>query len=146
MIPNLQQLFCVIRRGGVAMFVRFVVPVRDEESRCLTGVFQAAFDLGDRGLLDTHELRRFDAIREWFNLRLPAPDRFARSRGRQAHRRAVCWFKADALEHLGKVRELTALLGRHGVQVRRLRSARPGYVLYEDEYQVAAVPFRDVEA
>jgi len=128
------------------MFVRFVILERDEESRCLTGVFTAAFDLRDRGLLDANAVGRFEVLRQWFNLRLPVPDRFARSRGRQAHRQAVCWFKADALEHLGKVRELTTLLGRHGLQVRRLRSERPGYVLYEDEFQVAAVPFRDTEA
>lgn len=128
------------------MFVRFVVPERDEESHCLTGVFQAAFSLRDCGLLNTDEERRFEAIRLWFNCHLPVPSRFTRRRGRQARRQAVCWFKAEAGECLGKVQELRVLLERQGIPTRRLRSERPGYVVYEDQLQVAAVPFRDTDA
>jgi hypothetical protein len=125
------------------MFVRFVIPCKDEDSHCLIGVFQAAFSLRDRGLLDRDESRRFEALRQWFNLRLPVPHRFRRSKGRQAHRPAICWFKADAAEHLGRVRELAALLEQHGIPTRVLRTRRPGYLVFEDKYQVAAVPFRD---
>jgi hypothetical protein len=125
------------------MFVRYVIPCRDEDSHCLTGVFQAAFSLRDRGLLDRDEARRFEGLRQWFNLRLPVPDRFCRSRGRQAHRQAICWFKQDAAEYLGKVRALATLLEQHGIPTRVLRTRRPGYIVYEDNYQVAAVPFRD---
>ena len=35
------------------MFVRFVIPCKDEDSGYLTGVFQAAYSLRDRGLLDS---------------------------------------------------------------------------------------------
>ena len=54
---------------------------------------------------------------------------------------ALCWFKDTAKEHLHRIRALVALLQEHGVavEVRRLRS--PGYIVYEDEHQVAAVPF-----
>jgi hypothetical protein len=38
--------------------------------------------------------------------------------------------------------ESTHLLERHGVRTEVLRTDRPGYVVYEDEYQVAAIPFR----
>lgn len=128
------------------MFVRFVTLGRDEDSHCLEGVFRAAFRFRDEGRLGKDDAGRFEALRRWFNVRLPVPARFSRSRGRQAGRRAVCWFKDDALEHLGRVRELAALLERHGVPTRKLRSVRPGYVVYEDDFQVAAVPFRDVNA
>ena len=126
------------------MFVRFVTRCRDEESHHFEGVFQAAFRLRNRGRLA--EATRFEALRQWFNVHLPVPARFSLSRGRRAGRRAVCWFRADAVEHLGKVRELAALLERHGAPTRRLRAPRPGYVVYEDAFQVAAVPFRDVVA
>jgi hypothetical protein len=128
------------------MFVRFVIPCRQEQSHCRAGVFQAAYDLRDRGLLDDDELRRFEGLRQWFNRRLPVPARLSRSRRPHARRNAVCWFKADAAEYIGRARELAALLGRHGVPTRELRTGRPGYVVYEDEYQVAAVPFRDTPA
>jgi hypothetical protein len=125
------------------MFIRFVVPVRHRHSHCLTGVFHAAFDLRDRGLLTGVEGARFERLRQWFNRHLPIPDRFARSRQPHAHASAICWFKDDAAEHLEWARELAALLARHGVATQVLRTDKPGYVVYEDDYQVAAVPFRD---
>src|SRR5262245_46477069 len=124
------------------MFVRFVTLSRDEGSHCLEGVFQAAFRLRDRGRLGRDAARRFEGLRQWFNASLPVPTRFSRSKGRPA----VCWFKAEATEHLGKIRELVALLEGQGVRIRRLRTRRPGYVVYEDAFQVTAVPFRDVLA
>jgi hypothetical protein len=51
--------------------------------------------------------------------------------------------KADAAEHAARLRALTVLLQRHGFVTQVLWTRRPGYVVYEDEYQVAAVPFRD---
>jgi hypothetical protein len=50
------------------------------------------------------------------------------------------------VEHLGKIRELVALLERCGVSIRRLWTKRPGYVVYEDSFQVTAIPFRDTTA
>ena len=73
------------------MFVRFVVTDRDENSHRLTGVFQEAFRLRDRGLLNHAE---FEKLRQWFNLHLPVPDRFSRSRRPHAHCNAICWFKS----------------------------------------------------
>jgi hypothetical protein len=41
---------------------------------------------------------------------------------------------------------LAAVLEQHGVSVEMLRTSKPGYVVYEDRYQVVAVPFRDTGA
>lgn len=128
------------------MFVRFVVTERHEDSHQLMGVFQAAFRLRDRGLFSNTESRRFEKLREWFNEHLPVPSRFSRSRRSNAQYHAICWFKTDAVEHLGKIRELTEILERHGLKTRRLRTTKPGYVVYEDAFQVVAAPFRDTVA
>ena len=128
------------------MFVRFVGPSRHEDSHCLTGIFHAAYRLHDRGLLSAEEQARCDGILNWFNDHLPFPNRFSRSKRRNACGKAVCWFKDGADRHISKVRELVTLLGRHDVRVEMLWTDRPGYVVYEDRYQVAAVPFRDTRA
>ncbi|MHC4452784.1 MAG: Clp protease N-terminal domain-containing protein [Planctomycetota bacterium] len=39
--------------------------------------------------------------------------------------------------------ELVSILRRNGECVRLIKTRRPGYVLYEDSFQVAATPFRD---
>jgi hypothetical protein len=41
------------------------------------------------------------------------------------------------------MRELAALLETSGVHTRMITTRRPGYIVYEDSHQVAAVPFRD---
>jgi hypothetical protein len=128
------------------MFVRLVVACRDEDSRCRLGVFQAAYRLRDRGLLGDAERLRCEGLLRWFDLRLPAPDRLSRSRRPHAQANAVCWFKADAREPLARVRELADLLERHGVLTEELRTQLPGYIVYEDDVQVAAVPFRGTRA
>jgi hypothetical protein len=58
------------------------------------------------------------------------------------HPEAVSWFKSRAKEHVEKVRELAALLEHHGIPTRMIQTDLPGYIVYEDDYQVAAVPFR----
>ena len=128
------------------MFVRFVIARIDKDSHCLTGVFRAAAWLQEQGTLDAAAEKRIEQFLCWFNQRLPVPNRFARSRRPRAHPNAICWFKTTAREFLDKVRELTALLARHGLPTQTLQTQRPGYVVYEDEYQVVAVPFRDTLA
>jgi hypothetical protein len=128
------------------MFVRFVILCKHERSHCLTGVFQAARLVGDRGSLGYYEEQRYDELCHWFNRHLPVPGRLSRSRRRAACRNAVCWFKAEATEYIDKVRAITALLQRCGIPTEMLRTGRPGYVVYEDAYQVAAVPFRGTRA
>jgi hypothetical protein len=40
-------------------------------------------------------------------------------------------------------RELVAILEAHDIRTEMITSDRPGYVVYEDQYQVVAEPFRD---
>ena len=37
---------------------------------------------------------------------------------------------------------IVALLAEHGIHARMIQTDRPGYVVYEDPFQVAAEPFR----
>jgi hypothetical protein len=128
------------------MFVRYVSLSKGTESHCLRGVFHAALSLEDRGQLNEDAVSQLEELWRWFNLQLPVPYRFSRSRRRHAHSNAICWFKPNATDHIGKVRELASLLEQHGIATRRLRTQRPGYIVYEDQYQIAAVPFRDTNA
>ena len=127
------------------MFIRFVAKSRHEQSHCRTGVFQAADRLARRGELSDEEEGGYEAVRTWFSHHLPVPRRFSRSGRRHACGKAVCWFKRDANRHIEHVKSLVALLERHGIFMEMIRTERPGYVVYEDAYQIAAVPFRDTK-
>ena len=39
--------------------------------------------------------------------------------------------------------EVTYLLRAHGINVEILSTERPGYVVYEDQFQIVAEPFKE---
>jgi len=41
------------------------------------------------------------------------------------------------------MRTVASILDAHGIEVEVLHTVRPGYVVYEDQYQVAAEPFSE---
>ena len=125
------------------MFLRFVVSDRHAASTQPMGIFQAAYRLRDRGKLDILDEIAHARIVGWFEGHLAIPTRFSRSRRAQAHPKAICWFKSEAIEHIRRVRLLATMLERYTGMIRILRTKKPGYVVYEDRHQLAAVPFRD---
>jgi hypothetical protein len=124
------------------MYVRFVVAKRHPDSGVQTGIFEAVDLLPRVGRLPAWDEARLAELRVWFREHLPFPDRFARSRRPNGHHAAVSWFKASAHEHIAHARELAALLDAHDVRTEMLATDRPGYVTYEDAFQVVAEPFR----
>ena len=128
------------------MYLRFVVADIDDDSERSLGVFHAARYLRDAGQLHAYEEDLHDMGRWWFNENLERPTRFTAAKAPfyRKKNRALSWFKDTAVEHLSHVRELVAILGNHGVQVRTLKAKRVGYVVYEDEYQIVAEPFSDL--
>jgi hypothetical protein len=91
------------------------------------------------------ETRLAEALR-WFDAHLEKPDRFARSRRPHREAKAICWFKPGAAEHLARIREVQHILDSYGIFVEAITSRRPGYVVYEDEVQIAACPFGETPA
>ncbi len=127
------------------MFLRFVTPELHEDSQQELGVFQAAGKLRDGGMLSDYEKALLQEIRDWFNQNLEKPSRFTSAKPPYYRKRqnGISWFKASAREHISKMREMIAILESHDVPVRTIKTARPGYVVYEDDFQIVAVPFAD---
>jgi len=129
------------------MYLRFVVADIDEDSERNLGVFHAVGNLLQEGRLYAYEEELHDSVRQWFNENLERPTRFTAAK-RPFYRkknRALSWFKDSAHHHIAQVREFVVILQNHGVPVRMLKADRVGYVVYEDDYQVVAEPFADVQ-
>jgi hypothetical protein len=124
------------------MLIRFVVHKRDRDSQVEQGLIHAAHDLRCQGRLTDEEQERVQQLLRWFNRNLPVPCRFARSRRPHACNRAISWFKPTADACLVRMQALAAVLHRHGCEVERLTTDLPGYLVYEDDYQVVAEVFR----
>lgn len=124
-------------------FIRFVTARIDEHSGRRQGVFQAATSLVEAKELTPHELDELNAIREWFGENLEVPDRFSRNRRRDGAGHAISWHKRSAAEHINRMHAMCRILNEHGVATEMITSDRPGYVVFEDDHQVTAVPFGD---
>lgn len=124
-------------------FLRFVVSEIDDDSGRREGLFQAFARLEEAGDLLPHELQQWEEIYDWFRKNLDAPPRFTRSSRPHAKPIAISWFKDTAVEHIRRMRVLAEILRDHGLICDVIRTQRPGYVVFEDEHQVAAEPFRE---
>ena len=123
------------------MYIRFVINQHDQDSQKPQGLFQAIDALRYEGSLSPEERKTTDQVFRWFNENLPVPKRFSRSRKRSARAKAISWFKPNAHDFISRMQDLAGILYVHDVPVEILKTKRPGYIVYEDEYQVVAEPF-----
>ena len=113
--------------------LRFAVGRIDETSCQPLGIFQAAYELRHAAGRGSVGGRMLGPLFEWFGQNLRAPD---------VTGRAVFWFKSDASECITRIWEMVHVLRSHDHLVWMTRNERPGRIVYEDAFQVAAVPFR----
>jgi hypothetical protein len=120
-------------------YVRFVIIGRkDEDSHVELGVFQAAAQALEWHNITDSDADELNELRAWFSENLGKPTSF----GPDKLRLGICWFKIDATEHISRIWEMVRILERNGIYVKKIRTDKPGYVIYEDEWQLVAEPFR----
>lgn len=117
------------------MLIRFVITERDSESHQKLGVFQAAYNLLRSEQLGSVEMTELRGLLDWFKENLPSPPK--------PNPRAIFWFKSNAEESTKMIWQLVRFLEEQGIFVELIKTERPGYVIYEDKFQVAAIPFKD---
>ena len=129
------------------MFLRFVRLTTVEGATAREGFFTAAYELREKQGVDAASLNRLEDMLAWFRQNLTIPSRFNRSKSKGAYRRTntkgLSWFKPNAMEHVTRAYELAEMLSQHGYYIEVLKSPRPGYVVFEDEFQLIAEPFAD---
>lgn len=129
--------------------IRFAGRENDPASGQPIGIFQLAADVANSRRLPPTDHRRLITLRAWFNANLAQPRRFSHWKDGWRHsaygwRRqpiAISWFRSDATQCLKYAEAMADLLRTHGVEVERLTCTNPGYITYEDDLQVVAVPF-----
>jgi hypothetical protein len=119
------------------MFVRFINHERDRYSHQKRGVFQVAYDLIRADAVSFEQWCRLDVAVRWFERHLTIPDRS------KLNDRAIFWFKKDAHQLIRRVWDLSHALHSCEVSIELITTFRPGYIVYQDRFQVAAIPFRD---
>ena len=67
-------------------------------------------------------------------------------RRRNAQKKAICWFKDSSYRCITKAKEIVAILERNRIATATFVTRKPGYIVYDDYHQIAAIPFRDTFA
>jgi len=119
-------------------YVRFVIGRKDEDSNVEQGIFQAFALALERENVTGADADHLEELRSWFNENLEKPTSFGRNRLRLG----ICWFKTSATEHISRMWDMVQVLERNGIYVKKIRTDKPGYVIYEDDWQLVAEPFR----
>lgn len=119
-------------------YVRFVIGGKDDESHFERGIFQAATQALEWQNSTDSDARELNQLQAWFSENLGKPTSF----GRDKLRLGICWFKSGATEHISRIWETIKVLERNGIYVKKIRTDKPGYVIYEDEGELVAEPFR----
>ena len=126
------------------MFLRFASNVPDHENSSEpAGLFLVARWVREREEAPASELDQLASLRLWFDDNLERPRRFNRSRRPHRPGKALSWFKDSAAEHIRRAREIADILRACGYLIREVHTDRPGYIVYEDEFQVVAEPFSE---
>ncbi len=119
-------------------YIRFVVGHKDEDSHVERGIFQAAALALEWQQITGSDADELNEVRAWFSENLKKPASF----GRDTLRLGICWFKTGATEHISRIWEMVNILERNGIYVKKIKTDKPGYMIYEDEWQLVAEPFR----
>lgn len=124
-------------------FVRFVVCEPDPVTGVYIGFFKTAYAMRLEAYASVHDADQLNALLNWLDDNLDVATRFAKSKNRHAHGKALSWVKPSASDHIQKSQELMTLLESYSVRSEMLTTATPGVIVYEDEWQVAAIPFKE---
>ena len=119
------------------MYIRFTIPSYTDRTpnNSTTGIFRAVWNLAVDYRFEDWAFAVLDDDLKWFQEHLPVPNNVRGGR-------ALCWFRPEAREVISRAWQMAKLVESAGIPVRVYRKVRPGRVVYEDDLQVAAVPWR----
>jgi hypothetical protein len=119
-------------------YVRFVIGPKDQEGHVEQGIFQATARALEWQDITGSDADKLNELRAWFGENPEKPT----SSGRDKLRLGICWFKTGSTEHISRICEMANILERNGITMKKITTDKPGYVIYEDEWQLVAEPFR----
>src|SRR5262245_12916364 len=100
------------------MYVRYVTDLRNRQTNQQLGIIRSVRSLEDR--IAPADLEQLESLFTWFRTWLRVPTRFARSRRRNAQKKAICWFKDSSYRCLNRAKEIVAILNRNGIATKTL--------------------------
>jgi hypothetical protein len=137
-LENLRDAICALHASkGVTTrnYRRSNTPRRSAaKERGPVGIFKSAYLLLKQEKVYEATSRLLKDELAWFEQHLVVPKLSS------THRRAKFWFRSEAEEMIERAWAMTLLLKDHGLPVTQHTADDPGEIIYEDQYQIAAIP------
>jgi hypothetical protein len=124
------------------MYIRFITQFINDDNEYETGIFHALRHICEHSLTSKEDVNELKALNRWFNANLDKPTKFSNATNKNPASISLSWFKDTAKEHLLKTNDIIKILERYDLIIERLISKNPGYIVYEDDHQVSAIPFK----
>jgi hypothetical protein len=125
------------------MYLRFITQFTNPYGESETGIFMLLKYLrDDRSPTTDADKIKLKELSRWFNTNLETPTRFSNGISKNNANVSLSWFKDSAKDHINKIQEFIDIAESYDFTIERFTSKSPGYIVYEDEYQVSAVPFK----
>jgi hypothetical protein len=123
-------------------YIRFITHDIDMDTGHEQGLLAAAYDVLREKGVTKYEEELIQGHIDWLKKHLPIPDKFSRTRNAyHKNTHGLSWLKPTAVEALNHLRAIAVILEEHGKPVTMLTTDKPGYIVYEDEWQLVAEPF-----
>ena len=121
------------------MYMRFVTPLVDPDTRVECGYFRSAWYLYQNGAPQwvLSELEREFA---WFSKHLPIPGRLGRVFKRRRSIWGICWFAPSFDEGISRAHYCAWLLEEGGLPVKVIKVARLREIIWHDSRQIVSKP------
>ena len=125
------------------MYLRFTTQFINPYNESETGIFMALkYVRDDLSITQDEDIYKLKLLTGWFNQYLDKPIKFSNATNKNPANISLSWFKDSAKNHIQKIHELIEILERYDIIVDRVTTQNPGYVVYEDEFQISAIPFK----
>ncbi len=126
------------------MYLRFTTQFINPYGELESGIFMALKYLRDHhSLTKEDDVKKLKELSVWFNQNLEKPTRFSKGTSKYNAAVSLSWFKDSAKEHIKRIQYLIEIAEQYDILIERIASKNPGYIVFEDEYQVSAVPFKN---
>lgn len=125
------------------MYLRFTTQFTNPFGETETGIFLALrFLRDDYPATQNEDIARLKQISVWFNKHLEKPTRFSNAGNKNPANISLSWFKDSAKEHIRRIQQLIEIFQKYGIFIERISTKNPGYIVYEDEFQISAIPYK----
>ena len=127
------------------MYIRLVLPRLVRDYKGDAGFFHKTYSVRDAdfGVADWIKLELKERLK-WFNKELPVPENIEVHFKRRRTLHGLCWFQPTANECIQRARYVGWLMSEAGTPVREIRTDNPGKKLWKDEFQIVALPHKNL--